>query len=371
MESIHDKYAELLVHYCLELKPGERLLIKSSILAEPLVRAIYKVVLDLGAVMETQFTFQEEKRLLFTRGSDFALSYVSPLTRTGFAEYEAFLAIRSPYNMAEDQNIDNERLKKLQESLAPISQTYSERTATRSLKRCLCQYPTNAAAQRANMSLEEYEHFVYSACKLYDDDPIQSWKNVGLKQQGVVDILNESNHIHYLGEHVDLQFSTVGRTWINSDGKTNMPSGEVYTSPVENSVNGHIHFSYPGFYRGHKVEDVTLWFKDGRIEKWEAKQGKDYLDKIFAMQGTRTLGEAAIGTNYDIQQLTNNILFDEKIGGTVHVAIGQSYKQAGGKNISPVHWDMITDMSEQGAIFANGAKIYENGHFLPEIAESF
>jgi aminopeptidase len=143
-----------------------------------------------------------------------------------------------------------------------------------------------------------------------------------------------------------------------------MPSGEVYTSPVEDSVNGVIHFDYPSIYMGHEVEGVTLWVKNGEVQKWEAKRGMEFLDRIFAMEGTRRFGEAAIGTNFNIDRFTKNILFDEKIGGTVHMAIGQSYLQAGGKNQSAVHWDMIADMTKDGEVFADDEKIYEKGRFL-------
>ncbi len=183
-------------------------------------------------------------------------------------------------------------------------------------------------------------------------------------QQQIVDKLNRHKLFRYTNADTDITFSAEGRNWINSDGQTNMPSGEVYTSPVEDSVNGFIHFSYPAIYQGHEVEGVRLWVKDGWIERWEAKRGKEFLDHIFSIEGARRFGEAAIGTNYNIDQLTNNILFDEKIGGTVHMAIGQSYQQAGGKNVSAVHWDMITDMTNGGAIYADNELIYQNGHFI-------
>lgn len=371
MKSIVEKYAHLLVHYCLEVQPGDRVFVRTTTLAEPLVRHIYRYVLQAGAAMDVHFDFRERNRILFTEGTDFALHHISPLYQTALEEYNCFLNIRAPYNLHEDQSVDTEKMKAYQQSMAPLSQTYSERTATRELRRCLCQFPTQAAAQNAGMSLEAYEDFVYTACKLFEENPIESWKALGRRQQAIVDFLNQRERIHYLSEGVDIQFSTNGRTWINSDGKTNMPSGEVYTSPVEDSVQGKIHFSYPGVFRGHTVEDVILEVKDGYIEKWEANRGKDFLDEIFQIPGARRFGEAAIGTNYDIDQLTKNILFDEKIGGTVHMAIGQSYLQAGGKNNSSVHWDMITDMTKSGAIFANGEKIYEKGQFLPEIGHNF
>jgi aminopeptidase len=258
-----------------------------------------------------------------------------------------------------------ERQKKRQKALEKQNQYYFERTADRRLRRNLCQWPTDASAQEAGMSLSEYEHFVFSACKLFEPNPQEAWIQVRENQQRIVNYLNNAKMIRYFTEQgTDLTFSCEGRKWINSDGQTNMPSGEVYTSPVEDSVNGVVHFSYPCIYQGHEVEEVTLWVKNGWIERWEAKRGLSFLNQIFELPGTRRFGEAAIGTNYGIQKMTKNILFDEKIGGSVHLAIGQSYLQTGGKNQSSVHWDMITDMTKGGIISADNVTIYQNGVFL-------
>lgn len=370
MQNILDKYADLLVNYCLELQPGDRLLVRATTAAEPLLIPLYEKVLAAGAIMDTQLKFREQFRLLLNHGDEFQLSHVSPLYEKAVKEYEAYLMIISPFNLREDQNTRNESLKIRSKAMKPLTDLYFQRTGSRDLRRSLCLFPTQASAQNAGMSLGEYEQFVYQACKLFDDNPIESWRELGQKQQQIVDFLNQREEFHYLGDNIDIRFSTKGRTWINSDGKTNMPSGEVYTSPVEDAVNGHIHFSFPGHYMGHEVEGVTLYVKDGWIERWEARRGKDYLDKIFQTEGARRFGEAAIGTNYDIDRVTGNILFDEKIGGSVHMAIGQSYPQAGGKNSSSIHWDMITDMTREGAIFADGEKIYEKGRFLPEITQA-
>lgn len=364
METMLRKYARLLVHYCLDMRKGERLFIRTTTLAEPLVREIYRAALQAGGHVEVDMGFREQNRIFLTEASEAQLQYISPLYRQAMEEFETYLYIQAPFNLREDQHIDQEKSNLRQRATQGLSKTYFERTATRDLKRNMCLYPTLAGAQNAGMSLEEYEDFVYRACKLYDPDPVESWLEVRRSQQKITDHLNSCRTIHYKADGVDISFSTHGRTWINSDGQTNMPSGEVYTSPVEDSVNGVIHFSFPGLYMGQEVEDVTLWVKDGLIEKWEARRGKDFLDHIFRLEGTRRFGEAAIGTNYSIDRMTRNILFDEKIGGTVHMAIGQSYLQAGGKNQSPVHWDMITDMRQGGEIYADGEKIYENGYFL-------
>jgi aminopeptidase len=252
-------------------------------------------------------------------------------------------------------------------SMEPILKTYFERTADRRLKRSLCVFPCPALAEEAEMSLEEYEAFVMQATKIDQEDPRAAWLEVRKRQQGVVDHLNSCTEFRYLNDRSDISFTTKGRTWINSDGQTNMPSGEVYTSPEEDSVNGTIYFDYPAIRNGKIVQGVTLKVKDGEIQEWHAENGQDVLDETFAIPGTRRFGEAAVGTNYTIDRFSKNILFDEKIGGTVHMAIGQSYAQAGGKNESSVHWDMIANMKNGGRILADGKEIYRDGRFLPEL----
>lgn len=364
MNNILSKYANLLVNYCVEIQPGDKLLVKSTTLAEPLIREVYREAIKAGAHVEIDLEFRGKRKIFLNEAGDDQLDYVSPFFAKAMTDFDAYLYIRAPFNLFENSGSNSDKAKRHSKALAEINQTYFSRTATRDLKRNLCQYPTMAAAQNAGMSLDDYEQFVFNACNLFKDDPVSEWLAVRKHQQQIVDVLNSREKIHYKGEGIDIQFSTKGRTWINSDGQTNMPSGEVYTSPVEDSVNGVVHFSYPCIYMGKEVEEVTLWVKDGFIEKWEAKRGKDFLDHIFSIEGTRRFGEAAIGTNYNIQQMTKNILFDEKIGGTVHMAIGQSYLQCGGKNTSSVHWDMIGNMKNGGEIFADDEKIYESGRFL-------
>lgn len=358
------KYAHLLVHYCLDLREGERLYLSSTTLAEPLAREVFREATRIGAHVDVDLAFREQQRIFLHEASEAQIKRVPPLYKSAMEEYEAYLLIRAPFNLRENQTIPPEKSRARSEALKDINKAYFQRTATRALKRNLCEYPTLAGAQEAGLSLEEFERFIFGACKLYDEDPVQSWLQVRHKQQSVVDLLNSRQTFRYVGEGTDISFSTQGRTWINSDGQTNMPSGEVYTSPVEDSVNGVVHFTYPAIYMGREVEGVTLWVEQGEIRKWEAKRGKDLLDSVFQLQGARRFGEAAIGANYNIDRFTKNILFDEKIGGTVHMAVGQSYLQTGGKNESPIHWDMIADMKNGGIIFADDEKIYENGRFL-------
>lgn len=364
MEDIYKKYALLLTNYCLNISKGHKVFIRSTYLAEPLLQELQTEILKKGGIPVFDISFAEKSKITLTYSEQDQLEYIDLNTIEGFTKFDAFLSIQAPFNLKETKNVDNEKRNILSNATKEIMKIYSVRSTDGSMRRSLCLYPTNASAQEAGMSLKEYESFVYGACKLYEDDPIGAWKKVGLEQQKYVDRLNMAKMVHYKGPNIDIQFSVEGRTWINSDGKSNMPSGEVFSAPVENSVNGKVKFTLPSIYMGNEVHDVTLEVKNGEVVKWDASQGKEFLDKIFQIPGAKYFGEVAVGTNYNIQQITKNILFDEKIGGTIHMAIGQSYQHCGGKNESSVHWDMITDMKDGGEILADGELIYKNGHFI-------
>jgi len=363
-QTINERYAHLLATYCLNLKPGDKVYVTSTILAEPLVKAFYKTALAMGAHVEYHLQFSESNKIFLETASEEQLDFVSPLSMEVMKTFDAYLVIRAPYNLKEDQNNPKAKNARRSEALRELNQIYFDRTGSKSMRRCLCQYPTPASAQEAGMSLSEYEHFVYNACKLFEDDPSTAWSELGKDQQRIVDYLNKSDLIQYKNQRSDIQFSVKGRTWINSDGKSNMPSGEVFSAPEEDSVNGFVYFDYPSIFWGQEVRGISLEVSQGEIVKWHAEQGQEILDQIIEIPGARYFGEVAIGTNYQIQQATKNILFDEKIGGSIHMAIGQTYYQAGGKNESSIHWDMIANMKDSGQIFADGTLIYENGIFL-------
>ncbi|MEL6143578.1 MAG: aminopeptidase, partial [Bacteroidota bacterium] len=280
--------------------------------------------------------------------------------------FEAYINILAPFKLRNTRPYPERALIR-QRAMKNLMKTYFERTGNLSLKRSLCLFPCQALANEADMSLAEYTEFVFKGCKLDQDDPRAAWLAVRERQQRVVDYLNACSEFRYVNATTDISFTTKGRTWINSDGRTNMPSGEVYTSPEEDSVEGKIYFDYPAIRNGKEVKGVSLKVSGGEIREWSAEVGQSVLDETFEIPGTRRFGEAAIGTNYDINRFSKNILFDEKIGGTVHMAIGQSYLQCGGKNESSVHWDMIADMTRKGEIFADGKIIYRNGRFVEEL----
>ena len=359
-------YAHLLVNYCVSLQAGERLFVSSTVLAAPLITEIKKEVLKAGGHLEYSLLVEGSAAAMRDYGSPEQFAYVPSLYRTAIEEFEAYVNIRAPFSLREAPPAPALR-EAGREAMAPVLKTYFERTADRRLKRSLCVFPCPALAAEADMSLEEYTDFVAQATKIDQPDPRAAWLGVRKRQQTVVDYLNGCTTFRYVNDKSDITFTTNGRTWINSDGQTNMPSGEVYTSPEEDSANGYIHFDYPAIRNGKTVQGVTLTVKDGEIIKWTAESGQEVLDETFAIPGTRRFGEAAVGTNYTINRFSKNILFDEKIGGSVHMAIGQSYALAGGKNESTVHWDMIADMRNGGIIYADGQEIYRNGRFKEEL----
>lgn len=358
------RYAQLLLDYCLSVKEGQRLFVSSTFLAEPLLKEIHRLATRAGVGVEYDLSFREKSSIYWQEAAGTVLDMDNAFSRYAMEHFDAFLAIRAPYDLYEDLHATPDQKKRRAAAGKQANELYFKRTAEGSLVRSLCQYPTEAAAQAASMTLPEYEKFVFSACRLDDPDPVQSWLQVRQAQQGVVDFLNTCKLIRYVNEKSDISFSVEGRTWINSDGRANMPSGEVFTGPVEDSVNGVVHFDFPSVFSGHDVSGITLHVEHGQVIHWEAEQGKEVLDQVFNIEGSRYFGEVAIGTNYRIREATRNILFDEKIGGSIHMAVGQSYLQTGGKNQSAIHWDMISNMQKGGEIYADGQCIYRNGYFL-------
>lgn len=366
MSNYLDRYAQLIVEYCLEIKAGHKLLIQSTTLGLPLVQKVYQYAFEKGALIEYQLDFKGKDQIFKEHASPEQLQYIPELIKKAFSSFDAYLHIRAPFDLTTTVDLSPEKNKIRYAAMEPHWDQYFQRTGNGEMKRTLCQFPTPAAAEIAEMTLTEYEDFIHTACMLNDENPIEAWKQLGQQQQRIVDWLNTKNTFRYINDHTDLTFTTKGRTWINSDGKANMPSGEVFTAPEEDSVNGYVFFDYPLLYNGAEIQGIHLEVENGWIIKWKAQKGQKTLDELMAIDGARRFGEAAIGTNYKINRFTKNILFDEKIGGTIHLAIGQSYQQAGGKNKSPIHLDMIANMRNNGKIEADGEIIYNNGSFLTD-----
>lgn len=361
---MYERYAKLLVRYSLGLTKGQKLLISSTYLAEPLIKEVYREALAVGAHPETWISLNGINRTLFNHGDMSQLRHVSPMYQYAVNHYDAFLTIRAPFNLKELEGIDAEKKRAANEAQAGVKEVFMKRSAAGELFWTLCEFPTEAQAQESNMSKEEYEKFVFSACYLYHDDPEGEWNKLRERQRHIVDYLNKKSKIRFVAKDTDITFSTKKRKWINSDGHHNMPSGEVFTSPVETSVEGVVRFSYPAIFMGEEIENVRLEVHKGQVTSWDADKGRSLLDSILLIPGMKRFGEAAIGTNAGITRFTKNMLFDEKMGGTAHMALGASYAETGGKNSAAVHWDLLLDMHENGEIYADGELVYKEDAFL-------
>lgn len=362
---ILEKYADVIVDYSVEVEKGDQVLISGAMVAEPLIKALYIKVLKNGAHPLVMPTFEEQEELFYEYASEHQLDYQSPYQKYIVENIDASISVLANYNTKGKTNVDPKKMKKRSLANKELMEIHMKRAAEGDLNWTICQYPTSADAQEAKMSLHEYEDFVFNACHLYEDDPVAYWEDLGEELQRYADYLDDVKELHYKSEDTDIKFNVEGRKWIADKGKENYPGGEVFTGPVEDSAEGHIRFSYPGIFQGKEIEDIKLTFENGKVVEASAEKGEELLKTLLETdEGARYLGEVAIGCNHGIDKFSRNMLFDEKIGGTVHLALGRSYPETKGENESTIHWDMLCDMSDGGKIFADGELIYEDGEFL-------
>lgn len=359
---ILEKFAKTVVRYSLDTRPGDLFIIRTTTLAIPLVREVYAEALRAGANPLIRLAFDGQEDLFMREASKRQLAWVSPTEKMEAKRVTARLNIQAPYNTRGGKPGNPEAPKLRARALAGLGKISMDRSASGEMRWCGTLFPTHALAQEAGMSLPEYEEFVYSAMFLDKDDPAAEWRKFSVAQQGKVDYLDKVSELRIVAEDTDLRMKVAGRKWMNSDGHRNFPSGEVFTGPIEETVNGHIRFTFPAIRGGAAVEDVRLKFENGRVVDASASGGEEILlRELETDEGARYLGEVAIGNNYGIQRFTRNTLFDEKIGGTIHVALGNSYPDTGGKNRSAIHWDMVCDLRQGGVVYADGEVIHENG----------
>jgi len=358
------KYAETLINYSLEVEKGNLVVIQGYEVAYPLIEACYREVVKAGAHPYVVLK-HDLNEILLKEGSNEQLSYISPLSEELVKKVDRLLNIGGGNNTKYMSNIDPKKISAYNKAHGKISKIQMDRAAKGQMKWSLCMYPTQSSAQEAGMSLREYEDFIFDACLLNDEEPIASWKKIRDNQQNIVDYLNNKKHLKIVADETEVEMSIKNRIWMNSDGHNNFPSGEVYTGPVEDTVNGTIRFSFPGIYSGQEIEDIRLTFEKGKVVEAKASKGQKLLDALLDTDdGAKMVGEVAIGTNYNIKKFTKNMLFDEKIGGTIHLALGKSYPQSGGKNVSAIHWDMLCDMRKGGEIYADGELFYKDGKLI-------
>lgn len=365
-------YAKILVDHSVRLKPGDRILLEGTTAAEPLLRELYIQILEKGGhphlmmALPGTMPFSQDE-LYLTYANDSQLDFVPTFYKLAYEQFEGRVRIHSATNTKGTSNIDPSKIARRAKATGVITDAQFRRGATDEFKWCTTLYPTEAYAQDASMSLKEYEDFVFGAVHANEEDPIAFWLAVKEKQQAAVDFMKGKNQVVLRGPNVDLTLSVKGRTFMNSYGTHNMPDGEIYTGPVEESVNGWVKFTYPANYQGTSVEGAELTFSNGRVTTANASKNLDFLLKTLdSDERSRYLGEFAIGTNFDIQKFTGNILFDEKIGGSFHMALGNGYPETGSKNKSVIHWDMICDMRTDSEILVDGELFYKNGQFVFE-----
>lgn len=360
-----NKMAKVLVDYSLSIKKGDSFLIQGHEVTIPLMKELYKEALLRGAHPEVKVMVEELAEIMLKYGNDEQIKYVSPVAQCSMEKYDAYLRLEGSFHTRPLVNVSPEKIRDRSTANKKINSTVQKRSFEGKMRWSITQFPTYAGAMEADMSLSEFEDFVFAACFVDKEDPVSEWLNLKNNQQKIIDYIKDKDVIRVVAEDTDLTLRVGGRTWINSCGTTNFPSGEVYTGPVEDSLNGHIRYTFPAIQNGKPVEDVRLTFKDGKVVNASAKKGEDFLLALIGTDsGSCYAGEFALGTNYGIQKFTKNILFDEKIGGTIHIALGAAYPATGSKNNSSIHWDMICDMRNGGEIYADGELFYKDGKFL-------
>ena len=362
------KLADLLVNYSLGLRPGELVRIDSSTAAAPLVTEVFRHAVRAGAHPRTRIEVDGLDVIAVHESSEEQLGFVSEIDRFEVENLDAIVTIWAERNTRALTQADPKRVSRRIASRRRLTNRYWERIDAGEARWVGTRFPTEAHAQDAEMSLEEYEDFVFGACHVRDEeDPVAHWRGVSGDLHARARGLGTFRELHVVGPDTDLRLGVEGRKWMAADGKLNMPDGEVFTSRLETETDGEIRFSFPAIFHGRGVEDVRLRFEGGRVVHAEARSGGDYLNSLLDMDdGARVLGELAFGLNYEIDRFTRDILFDEKIGGTLHLALGSSFKKLGGRNESGLHWDMICDLRAEGEVYADGELLWKAGRFLHE-----
>ena len=359
------RMAQVLIQYSLGIKPGERLGIRAQPAAAPLIREVVRETIRAGAHPEVFVDVPGMKEIILKEGSDAQLAYIPDAMRLIAEEYEAVLDILSQENTREASGIDPVRIAIQNQAHKSISRSAWTRFNEGTLHRSIAMYPTNAYAQDANMSLSEFEDFLFHACFLDVDDPVACWHELSRQQERLIQWLSGKRTVHILGQETDLTLSIDGRVFLNDDARANFPGGEFFTGPVENSASGHIRYSFPASYGGRSVGDVWLRFEEGIVVEAQASQGQEYLEKMLDLdRGARRLGEFGFGNNHNIDRCTGNVLFDEKMKGTIHLALGAGFPATGTANQSVLHWDMVHDLRLGSEVRVDGELFCKDGHFV-------
>ena len=357
--------AEILVDYSVQVGHGDLVSIRGPYAAEPLMLALYRRCLDRGAHVALRPSLPAATPLLYRFAQDHQLEYIWEPEHWYVENLDVDFSIIADSNTRQLSRVDPARQVLAAKARRPVFDRRMERGATGELRWNVTLFPTEALAMDAEMSLEEYEDFYYAACLVHADDPIAEWKKVAAHHATLIEWISGRKEVHIEGEGTDLHLDITDRTFIPADGNSNFPDGEIFTGPVESGTRGYVTFSYPAIYRGQAVEGVRLEFENGKVVDARAEKNEGLLiETLDTDAGSRILGELGIGTNFGIKQFSGELLLDEKIGGTIHLAVGASYPETGGLNRSAVHWDMVCDLREGGRVTVDGDLLLEDGRLL-------
>jgi aminopeptidase len=360
-----ESLARILVRYSTEVKEGETCMIEGSTAGEPLIAAVYEEVVKAGGHPVIAMSVQGQLPIFFEHSSDAQLEWVSPLAEWGAEEADCRIAVGADTNTRELSGVDPERQKKRRAATRRLMETVMKRSAEGRHRWVYTLFPTNAYAADAEMSLAQFEDFYYGACLADDPDPIGAWRRTAEECHRLASWIEGHEEVRVTGSGTDIRLGIAERKFIPADGKRNMPDGEFFTAPIEDSVEGEVSFHLPAMVGGREIAGVRLRFESGRVVDASAERGEQYLLSLLDTdEGARRLGELGIGTNYGIDRGTRDVLLDEKIGGTVHMAVGASYPECGGRNQSAVHTDLVCDLRHDGSIEVDGEPFQEDGRFL-------
>ena len=365
-----DRLAQVLVEYSVEAQPGQLVALQGDPIAMPMIEAIYARLIKAGAHVRVSCVPEKMQEIFFAHAADEQLGYVSPLTLHDVETIDAHIGVWGGGNTKALSNVDPKKQQLASAAHQPYMKIFLDRAAKGELKWCGTLFPSAAAAQDAEMGIGEYEDFVFQAGYLDQDDPVAVWRDIQARQQQAADYLNGKKEVRFQAANgTDLTVNVEGMTWVNCAGEENFPDGEVFTGPnleaADGGVNGVARYSFPAVHNGREVPDIELSFDHGRVVQATASKNEDFLVAMLDQDaGARSLGEIALGTNYQVQRYTKNTLFDEKIGGTFHAAVGAGYPETGNCNESGLHWDMVCDLRPGGSVEVDGEVIMRDGQFV-------
>ena len=355
--------------YSTEVGPGDVVRIDAFGPASPLARELYGAALRAGGHPTAHVLVEDAEEALYREGSDAQLEWNAPDQAWHLEHGHVWMVIDAPSNTKRLTGVDPERMGRRLRAREALQSRYLQRSAAGEFRWVICGYATHASAQDAGMSVRQFEGVLRRAAFLDTDDPVAAWKAFGERLERVGSFLDGVAELRIVGEDTDLRLGVAERTWIRSKGLRNFPDGEIFTGPHEKSVEGTIRFSFPAMMRGRQAEQVRLRFEGGEVVEATARRGQDFLREMIGVDdGARRVGEFAFGMNDAVGDYTGNLLLDEKIGGTVHMALGRSIPGTGGVNASGLHWDIVCDLRDGGEVYADGELVYRDGRFLEGVA---